>query len=155
MKRREFIAGLGCAAVLPPAARAQQAMPVIGYFNSDRAQIQATNLAAFREGLKEAGFVEGLNVIIEFRWAENQFDKLPAIAAEVAARQPTIIVSNTLAALAAKAATATVPIVFTTGSDPVRDGLVQTLNRPGANVTGVVFISGVLGAKRGGREKDR
>jgi len=148
MKRREFIAGLGCAAVLPPAARAQQAVPVIGYFNSGRAQTQATNLAAFREGLKEAGFVEGLNVVIEFRWAENQFDKLPAMAAEVAARQPTIIVSNTLAALAAKAVTATVPIVFTTGSDPVRDGLVQTLNRPGANVTGVVFISGVLGAKR-------
>src|SRR4029079_11178142 len=118
MKRREFIIGLGgAAAALPLVARAQQAMPVIGYFNSGRAQTQAKNLAAFREGLKEAGFVEGGNVVIEFRWAENQFDKLPAMAAEVAARQPTIIVSNTLAALAAKAQTATVPIVFTTRHD--------------------------------------
>ena len=148
MRRRTFIAALGGVAVLPFVARAQQSMPVIGYFNSGRAQTQVKNVAAFREGLKEAGFVEGSNVAIEFRWADNQFDKLPALAAEVVKRQPSAIVSNTLAARAAKAATATVPIVFTTGSDPVRDGLVTTLNRPGANVTGVVFFSGVLGAKR-------
>ena len=128
MRRRTFIAALGGVAVLSFVARAQQSMPVIGYFNSGRAQTQVKNVAAFREGLKEAGFVEGSNVAIEFRWADNQFDKLPALAAEVVKRQPSAIVSNTLAARAAKAATATVPIVFTTGSDPVRDGLVTTLD---------------------------
>jgi len=139
---------LGGAALAPHAARAQQAMPVIGLFNSGRAATQTKNLAALRDGLKEADFVEGRNVVFDFTWGENQFDRLPALAAEQVARKPTVIVSNTLAALAAKKATATVPIVFTTGSDPVRDGLVPTLNRPGGNVTGVVFISGALGAKR-------
>ena len=148
MRRRAFIAGLGSTVALPLTARAQQAVPLIGYFNSGRSQTQSKNVAAFREGLKEIGFVEGRDVAIEFRWGDNQFDKLPALAAEVVARHPAIIVSNTLAARAAKDATATVPIVFTTGSDPVRDGLVTTLNRPGGNVTGVVFFAGVLGAKR-------
>jgi putative ABC transport system substrate-binding protein len=146
MRRREFIAGLGAAA-LPFSARAQQ-MPVIAVFNSGRAATQTKNLAALRDGLKEVGFVEGRNVALELLWGENQFDKLPALAAEQVAHKPTVIVSNTLAALAAKKATTTIPIVFTTGSDPVRDGLVTTLNRPGGNVTGVVFFSGVLGAKR-------
>jgi putative ABC transport system substrate-binding protein len=148
MRRREFIAGIGGAALASHTVRAQQAMPVIGVFNTGRASTQTKNLAALRDGLKEAGFVEGRNVVIDFMWGENQFDKLPALAAEQVARKPTVIVSNTLAALAAKQATATVPIVFTTGSDPVRDGLVSTLNRPGGNVTGVVFFSGVLGGKR-------
>ena len=149
MRRRDFIATLGGAAVVPLAARAQQqAMPVIGFFNSGILDTQADNLAAFRKGLNETGFSEGKNVAIEFHWAENQFDRLPAMASEVIARRPAVIVSNTLAAMRVKAATATIPIVFTTGSDPVRDGLVASLNRPGGNVTGVVFISGDLGAKR-------
>ena len=153
MKRREFIAALGGAAAAPSllwplAARAQQAIPVIGYFNSGILDTQADNLAAFRKGLNDAGFSEGKNVAIEFHWAENQFDRLPAMASEVIARRPAVIVSNTLAAMHVKAATTTIPIVFTTGSDPVRDGLVASLNRPGGNVTGVVFISGDLGSKR-------
>ena len=149
MRRREFLGVLGSAAAL--AARracAATAIPVIGYFNSGIFDTQTNNLAAFRKGLNDAGFSEGKNVAIEFHWAENRFDRLPAMAGEVIARQPAVIVSNTLAALRAKAATATIPIVFTTGSDPVRDGLVTSLNRPGGNVTGVVFISGDLGAKR-------
>ena len=123
-------------------------MPVIGFFNSGIPATQTNNLVEFRKGLKDAGFTEGENVAIEFHWAENQFDRLPALAADVIARRPAVIVSNTLAALRAKAATATIPIVFTTGSDPVRDGLVASLSRPGGNVTGVVFITGDLGAKR-------
>ena len=147
MRRREFITLLGAAAAWPLAARAQQ-LPVIGVFNSGRASTQAKNLASLRDGLKEAGFTERQNFIFDFLWGENQFDRLPALAAEAVARKPAVIVSNTLAALAAKKATTTVPIVFTTGSDPVREGLVSTLNRPGGNVTGVVFITGALGGKR-------
>jgi ABC-type uncharacterized transport system substrate-binding protein len=118
------------------------------FFNSGTPSSYVKNLAAFRNGLKEAGLVEGQNVAIEFVWAENRFDGLEALAAEVAARRPSVIVSNSLAAIRAKSATTTIPIVFTTGSDPVRDGLVTSLNRPGGNVTGVVFISGTLGTKR-------
>ena len=149
MRRRAFITLLGSAAVgWPLATRAQQAIPVIGYFNSGIFNTQAENLAAFRKGLNETGFSEGKNVAIEFHWAENQFDRLPAMASEVIARRPAVIVSNTLSAMRVKAATATIPIVFTTGSDPVRDGLVASLSRPGGNVTGVVFIAGDLGGKR-------
>ncbi len=153
MRRRKFIAGLANVAAMPMflpfAARAQQpAMPVIGYFNSGIFDTQADNLAAFRKGLNDAGFNEGKNVAIEFHWAENKFERLPAMASEVIARRPAVIVSNTLAAMRVKVATTTIPIVFTTGSDPVRDGLVASLNRPGGNVTGVVFISGDLGGKR-------
>jgi putative tryptophan/tyrosine transport system substrate-binding protein len=149
MKRRGFIGFLGGAAVSwPLGARAQQAKPVIWFFNSGKSSAQKNNLAAFRQGLKAAGFTEDENVVIQFRWGENQFDRLPALASEVIASRPAIIVSNTLAALQAKTATTTIPIVFTTGSDPVRDGLVTSLNQPGGNVTGVVFIAGALGAKR-------
>ena len=149
MRRREFLGVVSSAAAFwPLAARAQQAIPLIGYFNSGVFDTQADNLAAFRKGLNETGFSEGKNVAIEFHWAENQFDRLSAMASEVIARRPALIVSNTLAAMRVKAATATIPIVFTTGSDPVRDGLVASLSRPGGNVTGVVFITGDLGAKR-------
>ncbi|MFL5038875.1 MAG: ABC transporter substrate-binding protein [Xanthobacteraceae bacterium] len=149
MKRRAFIFALGSAAALPLAARAQQsAMPVIGYVNSGTAGANVKNIAAFRAGLTEDGFVEGKNVAIEFRWAENQFDRLPALVTGLINRPAAVIVGNTLAALRAKAATATIPIVFTTGSDPVRDGLVTSLAPPGGNVTGVVFIAGDLGSKR-------
>jgi putative ABC transport system substrate-binding protein len=149
MRRREFIALAGGAAIaLPCVARAQQPRPLMVIFNSGTRSTQIKNLAAFRNGLKEAGLVEGQNVAVEFVWAENRFDGLEALAAEVVARRPAVIVSNTLAAIRAKSSTTTIPIVFTTGSDPVRDGLVTSLSRPGGNVTGVVFISGTLGGKR-------
>jgi len=149
MKRREFITLLGgAAAAWPLAARAQQSMPVIGYVNSGTAGANVKNIAAFRAGLTKAGFVEGQNVAIEFRWAENQFDRLPALVTGLINRPAAVIVGNSLALLRAKAATATIPIVFTTGSDPVRDGLVTSLARSGGNVTGVVFITGELGSKR-------
>jgi putative ABC transport system substrate-binding protein len=148
MRRRTFIAGLGGAAAMPFSARAQQAMPMIALFNSGRPTAQVKNVEQFRQGLKAAGLIEGQNVAVDFRWAENQFDRLPALAAAVIARRPAVIVSNTLAALAAKSATTTIPIVFTTGSDPIRDGLVASLSRPGGNATGIVFLSGILGSKR-------
>jgi len=148
MRRRDFIAGLGGATVLPFAARAQQAMPVVGYLRSTPSRPFENIAAAFREGLKKAGFVEGHNVAIESRYAENQLDRLPALAAELIGRRVSVIVANSSAARAAKAATSTIPIVFTVGNDPVRDGLVASLNRPGGNVTGVTFLSGVLGTKR-------
>jgi len=147
MPRREFIAGLGSAAAWPLAAWAQQpAMPVIGFLRSTS---PAPSLAsAFRQGLKEIGYVEGQNVAIEYLFAEDQLDRLPALVANLIGRRAAVIVGNNNSALAAKAATATVPIVFGTGSDPVRDGLVTSFNRPGGNVTGVVFFAAVLGAKR-------
>ena len=149
MRRREFIALVGGAAVaLPRVVCAQQPIPVIVFFNSGTPSTHVKNLAAFRNGLKEAGLVEGQNLAIEFVWAENRFDGLETLAAEVIARRPSVIVSNTLAAIRAKSSTTTIPIVFTTGSDPVRDGLVTSFNRPGGNVTGVVFITGTVGGKR-------
>jgi putative ABC transport system substrate-binding protein len=148
MRRRDFIGALGGAVALPFAAPAQQAMPVVVFFNSGTERTYPDNLAAFRRGLKEVGLVEGQNVDIVFYWGENQFDRLAPLAAEVIARRPAVIVSNTLAALRAKTATLTIPIVFTTGSDPVRDGLVTSLSRPGGNVTGVVFVTGTVGGKR-------
>jgi putative ABC transport system substrate-binding protein len=154
MKRREFILALGGAAAssnlwpLPLSAQ-QPAMPVIGFLRS-ASLADATHLVtAFRQGLKEAGFVEGQNVAIEYRSAEDHADRLPALAAELIRRPVAVIVgSGAEPALAAKAATTTVPIVFATGSDPVQDGVVASLNRPGGNVTGVVFFNAVLGAKR-------
>src|SRR5262245_8942564 len=144
MKRRAFITLLGgAAAVWPLAAHAQQpAMPVVGFLPSAPRYV-----TVLRQGLKEAGFVEGQDVAIEYRSAEDQ-TRLPLLVADLLRRQVALIVGNTPAALAAKAATTTVPIVFATGGDPVRDGLVTNLNRPGGNVTGVSFISVELGAKQ-------
>ena len=150
MRRRDFIMLVGGAvAAWPFAARAQQpTMPVVGFLRSATLADVPHWVAAFRQGLKEAGFVEGQNVAIEFRSADNQLDRLPALVADLIRQPVAIIVGNTDAALAAKAATTTVPIVFASGSDPVRDGLVASLNRPGGNVTGLVYFSAVLGAKR-------
>jgi putative ABC transport system substrate-binding protein len=151
--RRAFIAFAGSVAAasiaLPLAARAQQpALPVVGFLRSTPLA-DATHLAsAFRQGLKEAGFVEGRNVAVEFRSAENQPDRLPALVADLIRRQAAVMVGDTMSTIAAKAATTMVPIVFAIGGDPVRDGLVASLNRPGGNVTGVVFFGGVILAKR-------
>jgi putative tryptophan/tyrosine transport system substrate-binding protein len=143
LKRREFITLLGGAVASPLAARAQQpAMPVVGFLPSS-----LNFMTAFRQGLKEVGFFEGQDVAIEYRSAEDQ-SRVPLLVAELLRRQVALIVGNTPAALAAKAATTTVPIVFATGGDPVRDGLVTSLNRPGGNVTGVSFISHELAAKQ-------
>ena len=149
LKRRDLVTLLGGAAAWPLAARAQQpALPVVGFLRSTGADGFEHLVAAFRQGLKESGFVEGRNVAIEYRYADNQIDRLAGLVADLIRRPVAVIVTNGSAAPAAQATTATVPIVFITGSDPVRDGLVASLNRPGGNVTGVVFITGELGAKR-------
>ena len=149
MKRREFIAGLGGAAALPLAARAQQAMPVIGFLRSTPAPPFVHLEAALRQGLAEAGFVEGRNVAIEYRYADNRLDRLPGLAADLLRRQVAAIVVNQGSAYAAKAATTSIPIVFVTGNDPVRAELVDSLSRPSGNLTGVTFLGGApLTAKR-------
>jgi putative ABC transport system substrate-binding protein len=151
MKRREFIAGLGSAAAWPVVARAQQpAMPVVGYLGAQSAEVDYKTVTfPFLQGLKETGYVDGQNVAVEYRWAQNQYDRLPMLAADLVRRRVALILaSGTTAAVPAKAATTSVPIVFVANGDPVALGLVASLSRPGANVTGIANLGAELGPKR-------
>ena len=149
MRRRQFLGIVGGAAAWPIAARAQQtAVPVVGFLRSTSLADSGHFAASFRQGLKEAGFVEGQNVATELRFAEGRSNRLPELVADLLQKPVAVIVANNPAAVVAKAATTTVPIIFITGSDPVRDGLVASLSRPGGNITGVVFFVGELGTKR-------
>ena len=153
MRRRKFVTLLSGAAAAFSISRAlplsaQQPMPVIGFLNAASPDKYGYLVQAFRQGLNETGYVEGRNVTIEYRWAEGQYDRLPALAADLVRRRVTVIAANSAAAVAAKAATTTIPIVFDTGFDPVRLGLVASLNRPGGNLTGVSNLNVDLGPKR-------
>ncbi len=136
-------------ATWPLATRAQQAtMPVVGVLNSGPPQPNGRTITSFKEGLKQTGFIEGQNVAIEYRWAEDHYDRLPVLAADLVRRQVAVIFANTASAPVAKAATTTIPIVFQVGSDPIKDGLVASLNRPGGNLTGMVSLNAEVGPKR-------
>jgi len=150
MNRREFISFVAAAAAWPRAARAQQAMPVIGVLGATTAQGYAAQLAAFRRGLAEVGFVEGRDVAIEYRWAEDQYERLPELAADLVRRHVAVIatIGGNAASVAAKAATRTIPVVFRGSVDPVEAGFVASLNRPGGNLTGVVTLNIDTGQKR-------
>jgi putative ABC transport system substrate-binding protein len=148
MRRRDFIAAIGGVIGWPFAARAQQTQPVVGFLRSATLADVPHIVTGFRDGLKEAGFTEGQNVTVEYRAAESDPARIKALAAEFVQRPVAVIVGDNVAALAAKAATSTIPIVFTSGGDPVRSGLVASLNRPGGNATGVSIFTGELGSKR-------
>ena len=149
MKRRDFITLFGSAAMWPLAAHAQPAMPVIAYLSPTSFAAVSERLRGFDQGLKEAGYIVGENVAIEYRWSEGQYDRLPAMAVELVRKQVSVIVTGAnAAALAAKAATTTIPIVFILAEDPVQLGLVASLSRPGGNATGINFVSGELTGKR-------
>jgi len=156
VKRREFITLLGGAAAWPLAARAQQSMPVIGFMSARSPEDSVHLLEAFRRGLKEGGFVEGQNVVIEFRWARGEYDRLPEMAADLVSRRVSVLtaVGGDPSPRAAKRATSTIPIVFGIGGDPVSDGLVESFNRPGGNVTGVTLMTNLMESKRFGLLRD-
>jgi putative ABC transport system substrate-binding protein len=148
--RRELLGALGGAvAAWPLSAHAQQpALPIVGFLNSASADAYVSMAAAFGQGLRAAGYIDGANVIIEYRWAQDQYDRLPSLAADLVSRRVALIFANSPAIPRANAATSTIPIVFMTGDDPVRLGFVASFNRPGGNLTGVTILSGELAAKR-------
>jgi len=148
MRRRDFIAILGGAALWPVAAPAQQRTPVVGFLHSGSPQVNSGIVEAFRQGLRETGYTEDKNIKIEFLWGEDRNDRLPALAAELIGRPTTVIAANSVSAIAAKAATATIPIVFQSGVDPVASGLVASLGHPGGNATGVSFFASTLEVKK-------
>ena len=147
--RRTFIAGFASAAALPVTARAQQpALPVVGFLAAGSQERYATPLNGFRAGLRESGYVEGSNVLVEYRFAENRLDRLPTLAADLVRRRVAVIAAGARADEVAKIATATIPVVFMTGGDPVRTGLVSSLNRPGGNLTGITLLASDMAPKR-------